>query len=86
MQRLIEAIAALPEPTRTIFFLRRIEQLPQRGIAERLSMPESTVEKHISRALMHMSNLFGRGGKHRIVASKEMVKDKQTGNGTGDST
>lgn len=71
LQRLIEAIAALPDPTRTIFRLRRIEQLPQRVIAERLDMPESTVEKHISRALARMSDLFGRGGKQQLLASRD---------------
>jgi RNA polymerase sigma factor (sigma-70 family) len=71
LHRLIEAIATLPDPTRTIFRLRRIEQLPQRAIAEKLGMPESTVEKHISRALGRMMDLFGRGGKDRLLASRQ---------------
>lgn len=70
LQRLMDAVAALPEPTRTIFRLRRIEQLPQREIANRLRMPESTVEKHISRAFAHMSVMFARGGKRRVLASR----------------
>lgn len=88
LQRLIEAIAALPEPTRAIFRLRRIEQLPQRAIAERLGMPESTVEKHISRALARMSDLFGRGGKHRLLASRDMAEaeriENEAANSAGD--
>jgi RNA polymerase sigma factor (sigma-70 family) len=88
LQRLIEAIAALPEPTRTIFRLRRIEQLPQRAIAERLRMPESTVEKHISRALAEMSNLFGRGGTRRLLASRNVAgaerDTNEAANGAGD--
>lgn len=83
LQRLIEAIAALPEPTRTIFRLRRIEQLPQREIAERLRMPESTVEKHISRALMQISNLFGRGGRHRLLASRTVAEVERIENEAG---
>ena len=85
LQRLIEAIAALPEPTRTIFRLRRIEQLPQRSIAERMQMPESTVEKHISRALLHLSNLFGRGGRHRLLASKNVESAERIDNEAGNS-
>ena len=88
LQRLIEAIAALPEPTRAIFRLRRIDQLPQRMIAERLGMPESTVEKHISRALTRMSDLFGRGGKHRLLASRDMAEaeriENEAANSAGD--
>ena len=70
LRRLAQGIAALPEPTRTIFRLRRVEQLPQREIAQRLRMPESTVEKHVSRAILQMSILLGRGGRRRVVASK----------------
>ena len=88
LQRLIEAIAALPEPTRTIFRLRRIEQLPQRSIAHRLRIPESTVEKHISRALAKMSSLFGRGGTRRLVASRDLAGaeriENEAASGAGD--
>lgn len=83
LQRLIEAIAALPEPTRIIFRLRRIEQLPQRLIAERLRMPESTVEKHVSRALVEISTLFGRGGRHRLLASKAVAEAERIENDAG---
>jgi RNA polymerase sigma factor (sigma-70 family) len=76
LQRLIEAVATLPEPTRTIFRLRRIEQLPQRAIAKKLGMPESTVEKHISRALAQMIGLFGRGGRDRLLASDDVARDR----------
>lgn len=70
LRRLAQGIAGLPEPTRTIFRLRRVEQLPQREIAQRLRMPESTVEKHVSRAILQMSILLGRGGRRRVVTSK----------------
>ena len=88
LQRLADGIAALREPTQTIFRLRRIEQLPQRAIAEHLGMPESTVEKHVSRAILHMSNLLGRGGTRRVAASRgrvgvERIKD-EAADGTGD--
>lgn len=86
LQRLARAIAALPEPTRTVFRLRRIEQLPQRAIAERLRMPESTVEKHISRALLAMSDLLGRGGRRRVQASSGRVALGQVEDEAGDGT
>ena len=85
LQRLIEAIAALPDPTRTIFRLRRIEQLPQRAIAEKLGMAESTVEKHISRALGRMTDLFGRGGKDRLLASSQVAQADRIENETANS-
>lgn len=44
------AIMALPERTRTIFILRRLEGLSHPEIARRLGLSLSTVEKHIQRA------------------------------------
>ncbi len=43
-------IAALPDPTRRIFTMSRLEGLAQREIAERLGLSRRTVEKHLRRA------------------------------------
>jgi RNA polymerase sigma-70 factor (ECF subfamily) len=51
LQRVLEAAEQLSEPTRTIFWLNRMEGLPQRDIAVRLGVSRTTVEKHIRRAL-----------------------------------
>lgn len=51
LERVLEAADALSEPTRTIFWLNRIEEVPQREIADRLGVSRTTVEKHIRRAL-----------------------------------
>lgn len=50
LERLIEALAELPERTRQIFVLYHLEQVRQKDIAERLGMPLSTLEKHMARA------------------------------------
>ena len=47
-------VLELPEVTRTIFLLRRLEGMPYRDIAQRLGMPVSTVEKHMARAVAHL--------------------------------
>lgn len=86
LHRLATAIAALPEPTRTVFKLRRVDQMPQREIAEQMRMPESSVEKHISRALNHMSRLFGRGGKGRVDPSGKDSLSAWNGNESRDCT
>lgn len=51
LKRVLEAADHLSEPTRTIFWLNRIEAIPQRDIAVRLGVSRTTVEKHIRRAL-----------------------------------
>ena len=51
------AIMALPERTRTIFVLRRLEGLSHPEIARRLGLSLSTVEKHIQRAAKQLLSL-----------------------------
>lgn len=48
------AVLELPEITRTIFLLRRLEGMRYSDIAKRLGMPMSTVEKHMARAVAHL--------------------------------
>jgi RNA polymerase sigma factor (sigma-70 family) len=56
------AVLELPEITRTIFLLRRLEGMRYLDIAKRLRMPISTVEKHMARAIAHL-DLRLNGGK-----------------------
>lgn len=58
LQSLYRAIVRLPEPSRTIFVMRKIDNLPQKVIAEKLRVSENTVEKQIARGLrIILSNL-----------------------------
>jgi len=51
LERVRRLIGALPNPCRQIFELRRIQGVPQREIAERLGIPEHTVEAQAVRGL-----------------------------------
>lgn len=51
LSRLLAAARALPEPTRTIFALNRMESLPHREIAARLGLSQTTIGKHLAKAL-----------------------------------
>lgn len=51
LDRLYRAITQLPEPARTIFIMRKIDNLPQKVIAERLRVSENVVENHVARGL-----------------------------------
>lgn len=50
LERVIEAIAQLPERTRRIFVLYHLENVRQKEIADRLGIALSTLEKHMARA------------------------------------
>lgn len=53
----VAALMTLPERTRTIFVLRRIEGMRYRDIADRLGLSGSAVEKHMVRASLHLLKL-----------------------------
>ncbi len=51
VKRLFGALADLPQRCRQAFELRKFEALSQKEIASRMGVAESTVEKHLSKAL-----------------------------------
>jgi RNA polymerase sigma factor (sigma-70 family) len=53
------ALLSLPETTRTIFVLRRLDGVPARDVAEQLGVSVSAVEKHMVRAVRHLSSAMG---------------------------
>lgn len=87
LQRLGEAIASLPARVRDVFTLRRVEGLPQREVARRLGLSESTVEKHMSRGFYLLTARFARGGNQIADASRTSKEPREAyvqGDGTGD--
>jgi len=63
LTRLAEMIARLPGKIRDVFTLRRVHGLSQKDVATRLGLAESTVEKHMARGFLIMSEQYGHGGK-----------------------
>lgn len=51
LSALADAVAALPERTRSIFILYRLENLGQEKIAETFGISISAVKKHVARAM-----------------------------------
>lgn len=52
-----QALAQLSPRTRDIFLMHRIDGLKYREIAEREGVTVSAVEKHIAKAVLHLSNM-----------------------------
>lgn len=74
LKRLARAIADLPAKRREIFILRKIHQLPQKAVAERLGISESTVETHLWNALHDLSNVMARMEKRAAKASTKQIR------------
>ncbi len=51
------ALEALPEKTRQIFLLNRIQNVPHRRIAEMFDMSDQAVYYHVRRALEHLAQI-----------------------------
>jgi RNA polymerase sigma factor (sigma-70 family) len=80
LQRLARAIARLPAKVRRVFMLRRIDGLSQRDVARRLGLSESTVEKHMGRALLLLLESFGQSERHDPRAPRRAAQ-AETGHG-----
>lgn len=52
----LAALRELPERSRNVFILARLERLRHAEIARRLGISVSTVEKHVVRALAHLAS------------------------------
>ncbi|WP_412066292.1 RNA polymerase sigma factor [Rhizobium sp. SYY.PMSO] len=59
LSRLRDAVAELPELTRRIFVLNRVEGLTYSEVANRLSISDSSVQKHLAKALFHVTRKMG---------------------------
>jgi RNA polymerase sigma factor (sigma-70 family) len=57
-------LSELGERTRDIFILSRLERMKQKDIAALYGMAQSTVEKHVMRATLHLAERYGVRGNH----------------------
>lgn len=80
VERFRKALEKLPPKCRQAFELRKFEELSQRQIAERMGVAESTVEKHLAKALRsimaEMANAELRG-MAELVGVNEFRRHKQ---------
>lgn len=73
--RIAELISQLPPRCQEVFVLRKVRGLAQREVAETLGLSESTVEKHVIKALNILAGALGRGGKRAVESSSP--RDRQ---------
>jgi RNA polymerase sigma-70 factor (ECF subfamily) len=78
LQRLAEAFDRLPEMTRSVIWLRRVEGLSQRQTAEKLGIQESTLEGHMCRGLRMLANIL----LTKVAASDEQASSNQPDRGS----
>ncbi len=60
LAQVLEALSELGELTRNVFILFRLEHMKQKDIAALYGIAQSTVEKHVMRAVLHLARRCGR--------------------------
>ena len=68
--RLQAVFDTLPRQSREAFLLRKLSGLSQREIAHRMGLSESTVEKHLSRALKLVLERYEQAGEAKAPAKR----------------
>ncbi|MGH8200889.1 MAG: RNA polymerase sigma factor [Steroidobacteraceae bacterium] len=59
LAQVLQALSELSEMTRNVFILFRLEQMKQKDIAALYGIAQSTVEKHVMRAVLHLGKRCG---------------------------
>ena len=60
LAQVLQALSELGELTRNVFILFRLEHMKQKDIATLYGIAQSTVEKHVMRAVVHLAKRCGR--------------------------
>jgi RNA polymerase sigma-70 factor (ECF subfamily) len=77
LERLYRAIARLPAACRSVFLMRKFDDMPQKAIAAQLRVSENTVEKHMVRALrMLLEDLKTTEKDFDIRAGRDQIADQ----------
>lgn len=72
----LQAVANLPPRIREVYVLKKIHGLKQKEIAAQLGIAESTVEKHIAKGLMLITEEFIAKEKDRSTQLENIRKEK----------
>ncbi|MGH7707394.1 MAG: RNA polymerase sigma factor, partial [Candidatus Dormibacteria bacterium] len=70
---------ALPERTRDVIWLRRVEGLSQREAAGRLGIKESTLESHMCRGVRALASAVFGGAKLKTAEDGETGVETRQG-------
>jgi RNA polymerase sigma-70 factor (ECF subfamily) len=62
LTKVLACLDELGEKTRDIFILFRLENMKQKDIAALYGIGQSTVEKHVMKAALHLAVRFGTSG------------------------
>lgn len=77
LHMLAHAFDRLPPRCREVVWMRRVEGLSQREVAERLGIGESMVEKHVAKAMCRLAEALLSGGEMESATARIAGKKKR---------
>ena len=78
-----EAIENLPERCRQVIKMRKIEGISQREVAQRLGVPEHTVENDVAKGLRLIQRAIAEGEEEAETSLESMIKHESRWLSTG---
>lgn len=81
LRRLAEVMNRLPPKCRQVIWLRRIDELPQKEVAERLGISVRTVESHILKGMRLLTEGFLGQGTAAALDDETHKSDKENEHG-----
>jgi RNA polymerase sigma-70 factor (ECF subfamily) len=81
LERVERLIDALPERSRKIVRMRKIEGLPQREIASRLGLSENVVENEVARGLRRVLDQLTEGERAEMPTRRRAMLARRTRQG-----
>jgi RNA polymerase sigma factor (sigma-70 family) len=81
LRRLAQAIDLLPPKCREVVWMRRVDELPQKEVAQRLGITEKSVEKHVMRGMKLLAAAFCSGPEQAMQDAPQSSNDQEKEHG-----
>jgi len=77
LRRLADAFDQLPPKCRETVWMRRVDDLPQKEVAARLSISQKTVEKHVMKGMRLLAAAMFRSERGGAAEAREHDKERK---------
>lgn len=81
LKKLAQAFDSLPPKCREVVWLRRVDELPQKDVSDRLRISQRTVESHVMKGMRLLADMmFGGGTREGRSEEADIVEESEHGN------
>lgn len=81
LRRLAQAIDLLPPKCREVVWMRRVDELSQREVAQKLGISEKSVEKHVMKGMKQLAAAFRSGPTQPVQETAHVSNEEEKEHG-----